>query len=78
LIAAKDYAQVCRELANARPRRYRDREGVREGGGIRMVGLLSAPSEARLARDEIISRFNLRVAAFRSPRSFKARFGMGN
>lgn len=39
-----------RELANAFRYRYQDREV----GGIRMVGLLFAPPEARLARDEIV------------------------
>jgi len=50
MIAAWDYAQVCRVLANAFRYRYRDEKGA----GIRMVGLLFAPPEARLARDEIV------------------------
>lgn len=50
MISAWDYAQVCRELGAAF--RYRYPDGA--VASIRMVGLLFAPEQVRLARDEII------------------------
>jgi hypothetical protein len=50
MIAAWDYVQVCRQLDHAFRYRYPDGEA----GSIRMVGLLFAPAEVRLARDEIV------------------------
>jgi hypothetical protein len=50
MIHAWDYQEVCRELANAFNYRY----PVKETSGIRMVGLLFAPIEVRLAREEIV------------------------
>lgn len=51
MIAAWDYAQVCRQLGDAFRYRYRDGEVA----NVRMVGILFAPAEVRLARDEIVS-----------------------
>ncbi|GAB61338.1 hypothetical protein KSU1_B0481 [Candidatus Jettenia caeni] len=50
MIPAWDYEQVCRELDNAF--RYRYPEGAI--ANVRMVGLLFAPAEVHLARDEIV------------------------
>jgi hypothetical protein len=50
MIPAWDYKQVCRELGNAFRYRYKDRHAA----SVRMVGLLFAPPEVRLARDEIV------------------------
>lgn len=50
MISAWDYEQVCRELGNA----FRYRYPAGEAGSTRMVGLLFAPRETRLARDEIV------------------------
>ena len=50
MIPAWDYAQVCRQLGQAFHYRYPDAGS----GNIRMVGLLFAPAEVRLAKDEII------------------------
>ena len=50
MIAAWNYTQVCRQLGDAFRYRYPDGEVA----SIRMVGLLFAPKEVRLARDEII------------------------
>lgn len=49
MVPAWDYSQVCRELNGAFQYRY-EKNGF---AGVRMVGLLFAPPEARLARDEI-------------------------
>src|SRR6266849_104144 len=49
MVPAVDYSQICSELQRAF--QYRYPEG---SGRVRMVGLLFAPPEARLARDEII------------------------
>jgi hypothetical protein len=50
MISAWDYEQVCRELGNEF--RYRHSKGA--VANVRMVGLLFAPAEVRLARDEIV------------------------
>ena len=50
MIPACDYDQICRELGNA----FRHRYPAGEAGSTRMIGLLFAPREARLAKDEII------------------------
>ncbi len=50
MIPAWNYAQVCRELDQA----FRYRYPAEGNGDIRMVGLLFAPAEVRLAKDEII------------------------
>jgi len=50
MIPAWDYSQTLRDLKRAFEWRY-EKNGF---GGVRMVGLLFAPPEARLARDEII------------------------
>ena len=50
MIPAWDYAQVCRELRRAFRSRYPDGEV----GRIRMVGLLFAPAEVRLAKEAIV------------------------
>jgi hypothetical protein len=50
MIPAWDYDQVCRRLAGA----FRSRYAAGGPSGIRMVGLLFAPREASLARDEIV------------------------
>ncbi len=47
MIPAWDYEQVCRQLADAFRYRY-------PAGNVRMVGLLFAPPQARLAHDEIV------------------------
>ena len=50
MVPAWDYSQVLRDLKRAFEYRYeKDRFG-----GVRMVGLLFAPPETRLAREEII------------------------
>lgn len=50
MIPAWDYAQVCCQLGDAFRYRYPDGEVA----SIRMVGLLFAPAQVRLARDEIV------------------------
>lgn len=50
MIPAWDYEEVCRELGNAFHYRY----PAGKAGSTRMVGLLFAPREARLAKDEIV------------------------
>jgi len=50
IIPAWDYEQVCRELDNG----FRYRYPAGETSSNRMVGLLFAPRETRLARDEIV------------------------
>ena len=50
MISAWDYEQVCRELGNVF--RYRHSDGA--VANVRMVGLLFAPAEVRLERDEIV------------------------
>lgn len=50
MIPAWDYSQTLRDVKRAFEWRY-EKNGF---GGVRMVGLLFAPPEARLARDEII------------------------
>ena len=50
MIPAWDYAQVCREVGQAFCSRYPDGEV----GSIRMVGLLFAPAEVRLAKETIV------------------------
>ncbi|MFY9622690.1 MAG: hypothetical protein WAM70_01270 [Pyrinomonadaceae bacterium] len=60
MIPAWDYSQVRRDLKRAFEYRY-EKNGF---GGVRMVGLLFAPPEARLAREEIIP--GLRYFHYRS------------
>jgi hypothetical protein len=50
MIPALDYSQVLRDLKRAFEYRY-EKNGF---GGVRMVGFLFAPPEARLAREEVI------------------------
>jgi hypothetical protein len=50
MVPAWDYSQVLRDLKRAFEYRY-EKDGF---GGVRMVGLLFAPPETRLAREEII------------------------
>lgn len=50
MVPAWDYRQVCRQLGQAFRYRYPDKED----GNIRMVGLLFAPAEVRLAKDQIV------------------------
>ena len=50
MIHAWDYQEGCHDLAGAFKNRYPDRGA----NSIRMVGLLFAPAEVRLAREEIV------------------------
>lgn len=50
MVPAWDYEHMRKDLANAFRYRYKDRERA----DVRMIGILFAPAEVRLARDEII------------------------